>query len=94
MFAKQYRHCHQVECWNSDEFHTATITDALRHTHTDTQSGIGTRTTTYRHSLQRKTMRIEEIKSLIHKHTQLNSMVRTCVIFLVENHLSTITNCH
>ena len=31
---------------------------------------------------------------LINKHTQLNCMVRTRVIFLVENHLSTITNCH
>ena len=77
MFAKQYWHRHQFEGRNGDEFHASSITDALRHTHSDTQSGIGTRTTTYSHSLQWKTMGIEEIKSLIYIHTQLNSMVRT-----------------
>ena len=32
--------------------------------------------------------------SLIDEHAQLNCMVGTAVIFLVENHGSIITNCH
>ena len=38
----------------------------------------------YRYKLLKDTIRVVE----------RDSMVRTCVIFLVENHLSTITNCH
>ena len=69
MLTEQYRNSHQFERRDGDELHITAIADSLRHTDSDAETGIRTRTATYRHSLQRNTMGIYETKSLIYVNT-------------------------
>ena len=94
MLAKEHGHSQQLECRHGDELCATAIAKALGHTHSYAKTRIRTRTATYCHSLERNIAGINVTDSLIDEHAQLNCMVGTAVIFLVENHGSIITNCH